>query len=97
MRLYDKGFLLGRMRRGKAIRTLLVQAFAMAPEPFRQRIAQSVQASGDRAVLDAYRRAQDGSGVDPAQDICDARRFENKATQVDAWLVDALDCKDVKL
>jgi uncharacterized protein (DUF433 family) len=31
------------------------------------------------------------------QDICDARRFENKATQAEARLVDAVDCKDVKL
>jgi uncharacterized protein (DUF433 family) len=32
-----------------------------------------------------------------AQDVADARRFEAKATQVDAWLVGAVDCKDVKL
>jgi len=54
---------------------LLVQAFGMAPEPFRQRIARSVQANGDRGLLQAYRRAQDASGMDPAQRVENLKRL----------------------
>ncbi len=53
---------------------LLAQAFEMAPEPFRQRIAQAVQASGDMALLDAYRRAQQHSGMEGTQLIDNLKR-----------------------
>lgn len=42
---------------------LLVQAFAMAPEGFRERLARTVAASPDRRIKEAYRRAVTGAGV----------------------------------
>jgi len=50
---------------------LVVQAFAMAPEPFRERIARAVAASPDRHLKIAYRRALSGGETDPA------RRLDN--------------------
>ncbi len=45
----------------------LMQAFALAPEPFRRRLAQTVAASPDRAIKEAYRRALQSGGIEPAQ------------------------------
>jgi hypothetical protein len=63
----------GRLERYAALKdqdgTLLVQAFALAPEPFHARLAQSVAASPDRAIKDAYRRALTSGAVDPAQGV----------------------------
>ncbi len=53
---------------------LLVQAYQLAPEPFRARLAQTVAASPDRRVKEAYRRALMGGGVDAAQGIDNLRR-----------------------
>ncbi len=49
--------------------TLLVQAFAMAPEPLRQRLARTVANSPDRGIKDAYRRALQSGALDPAQRV----------------------------
>ena len=49
--------------------SLLSQAFAMAPEPFRERIARTVAGSPDRRLKEAYRRALSGGGLDDAQSV----------------------------
>lgn len=63
----------GRLERYAALKdqdgTCLVQAFALAPEPFRARLAQSVAASPDRAIKEAYRRALSSGAVDQAQGV----------------------------
>jgi hypothetical protein len=63
----------GRLERYAALKdqdgALLVQAFALAPEPFRARLAQSVAASPDRAIKEAYRRALTSSTLDKSQRI----------------------------
>ena len=48
---------------------LFVQAFAMAPEPFRARLAPAVAASPDRRLKEAYRRAMSSAGVDAASQL----------------------------
>ncbi|MCM8626293.1 hypothetical protein [Accumulibacter sp.] len=54
---------------------LVVQAFAMAPEPFRERLARAVAASPDRRLKEAYRRAlTGGSGVDAASSLDNLKR-----------------------
>lgn len=57
----------GRLERYAALKDddgmLVVQAFAMAPEPFRERLARAVAASPDRRLKEAYRRAVSGAGV----------------------------------
>jgi hypothetical protein len=63
----------GRLERYAALKdqdgALPVQAFALAPEPFRARLAQSVAASPDRAIKEAYRRALTSSTLDKSQRI----------------------------
>ncbi|WP_100919453.1 hypothetical protein [Candidatus Thiodictyon syntrophicum] len=63
----------GRLERYAALKdqdgVLLVQAFAMAPEPFRSRLAQTVAASPDRGIKEAYRRALSSGAVDKAQSV----------------------------
>jgi len=63
----------GRLERYAALKdedgALLVQAFALAPEPFRARLAQSVAVSPNRAIKEAYRRALASGVVDPAQGV----------------------------
>ncbi|WP_295580373.1 hypothetical protein [uncultured Lamprocystis sp.] len=63
----------GRLERYAALKdqdgTLLVQAFAMAPEPFRARLAKTVAASPDRAIKGAYRRALTSGAVDQTQGV----------------------------
>lgn len=53
---------------------LLIQAFAMAPEPFRARLAKTVAASPDRGIKDAYRRALQSGALDPAQRLENLQR-----------------------
>ncbi len=48
---------------------LLVHAFSMAPERFRARIARTVGASSDRAVLENYRRALSSVTADAARNV----------------------------
>ncbi|MCU0809176.1 MAG: hypothetical protein MUC53_15080 [Candidatus Contendobacter sp.] len=63
----------GRLDRYATLRdedgSLLAQAFAMAPPPFRERIARAVASSPDRRLKEAYRRALVGGGVDDAQSV----------------------------
>jgi hypothetical protein len=49
--------------------SLLAQAFAMAPEPLRVRLAQGVAASPDLGIKAAYRRAIAGSAMDRARSL----------------------------
>lgn len=53
---------------------LLVQAFGMAPEPFRARIAEAVAKSPDRALKAAYRRAIAAGALDASQAIENLQR-----------------------
>jgi hypothetical protein len=68
----------GQMERYAALRdedgSLLSQAFAMAPEPFRERIARAVAGSPDRRLKDAYRQALVGGGVDDARSVDSLKR-----------------------
>lgn len=68
----------GQMERYVALRdedgSLLSQAFAMAPEPFRERIAHAVAGSPDRRLKEAYRRALAGGGVDDARSVDSLKR-----------------------
>lgn len=48
---------------------LLVHAFNMAPEPFRQSIASIVGSSTDRSLLENYRRALSSVTPDPASNV----------------------------
>lgn len=48
---------------------LLIQAYAMAPAPLRERLARTVAASHDRRIMAAYREALAGSGADAASSI----------------------------
>ena len=63
----------GRIERYAALRdedgSLLAQAFAMAPQPFKERIARAVAGSPDRRLKEAYRRALLGGGLDDAQSV----------------------------
>lgn len=65
----------GRLERYAALKDndgmLVAQAFAIAPEPFRERIASTVAASLDRRLKIAYRRALSGGEIDSA------RRLDN--------------------
>jgi len=53
--------------------SLLSQAFAMAPEPFRERIAWAVAGSPDRRLKEAYRRALSGGGLDDTQSVANLK------------------------
>jgi hypothetical protein len=53
--------------------SLLSQAFAMAPEPFRERIARAVAGSPDRRLKEAYRRALSGGGLDDARSVANLK------------------------
>ncbi len=63
----------GRLERyfelGDADGMLLVHAFNMAPEPFRQSIARTVGASSDRGLLENYRRALSSVTADAASNV----------------------------
>ncbi len=48
---------------------LLVHAFHMAPEPFRESIARTVGASSDRGLLENYRRALSSGAADTASNV----------------------------
>ena len=48
---------------------LLIQAYAMAPEPLRERLARAVAASHDRSIKAAYREALAGSGADASSSV----------------------------
>ena len=48
---------------------LLVHAFNMAPEPFRESIARTVGASSDRGLLENYRRALSSVTADAASNV----------------------------
>ncbi|WP_295430757.1 hypothetical protein [uncultured Thiodictyon sp.] len=67
----------GRLERYAALKdqdgALLVQAFAMAPEPFRSRLAQGVAASPDRGIKEAYRRALSSGEIDKAQSVANLK------------------------
>ncbi len=52
---------------------LLIQAYAMAPEHLRERLARAVAASHDRRIKAAYREALAGSGADAASSIDNLR------------------------
>lgn len=61
----------GRLERYAALEdaegNLLVQAFALAPEPLRERLTRTVSSSADRGIKLAYRRALQAGGIDAAQ------------------------------
>ncbi len=48
---------------------LLILAYALAPEPLRERLARAVAASHDRRLKAAYREALAGSGADTASSV----------------------------
>ncbi len=48
---------------------LLIQAYAMAPEPLRERLSRAVASSHDRSIKAAYREALVGSGADTASSV----------------------------
>lgn len=52
---------------------LLIQAYAMAPEPLRERLARAVAASHDRRIKAAYREALAGSGADATSSVDNLR------------------------
>ena len=68
----------GQVERYAALRdedgALLSQAFAMAPEPFRERIARTVASSPDRRLKEAYRQALTGGGLDDARSVDSLKR-----------------------
>jgi hypothetical protein len=72
----------GRLERYVGLRdedgSLLSQAFAMAPEPFRERIARTVAASPDRRLKEAYRQALFGGGLDDAQSVAALKQVEDE-------------------
>ena len=67
----------GRPKRYEALHDenghLLIQAYAMAPEPLRERLARAVAASHDRRIKAAYREALAGSGADAASSVDNLR------------------------
>ncbi|CAK0777401.1 hypothetical protein CCP3SC1_80022 [Gammaproteobacteria bacterium] len=52
---------------------LLVQAFAVAPPLFRERMARAVASSSDRRIKDAYRWALSGGDVDDTQAVANLK------------------------
>lgn len=52
---------------------LLIQAYVMAPEPLRERLALAVAASHDRRIKAAYREALAGSGADATSSVNNLR------------------------
>lgn len=57
---------------------LLIQAYAMAPEPLRERLARAVAASHDRRLKSAYREALVGSGADAASKVGNFKRVADE-------------------
>ena len=57
---------------------LLIQAYAMAPEPLRERLARAVAASHDRRLKAAYREALDGSGADTNSNVDNLKRVADE-------------------
>lgn len=57
---------------------LLIQAFNMAPEPLRERLARAVAASHDRRIKAAYREALAGSGADAASSVDNLKRVADE-------------------
>ena len=57
---------------------LLIQAFTMAPEPLRERLARAVAASHDRRLKAAYREALAGSGADTASNVDNLKRVADE-------------------
>ncbi|MBI5658847.1 MAG: hypothetical protein HZC43_04695 [Nitrosomonadales bacterium] len=54
---------------------LLIQAYTLAPEPLRERLARAVAASHDRRLMAAYREALAGSGADAADSVGNLERI----------------------
>jgi hypothetical protein len=52
---------------------LLIQAYAIAPAPLRERLARAVAATQDRRIMAAYREALAGSGTDAASSVDNLR------------------------
>ncbi|WP_435626915.1 hypothetical protein [Candidatus Ferrigenium straubiae] len=67
----------GRLQRYAALHDesghLLIQSYAMAPEPLRERLARAVAASHDRRIKAAYREALAGSGADATRSVDNLR------------------------
>lgn len=57
---------------------LLIQAYAMAPEPMRERLARAVAASHDRRLKAAYREALAGSGAETARSVDNLKRVADE-------------------
>ena len=57
---------------------LLIQAFNMAPEPLRERLARAVAASHDRRLKAAYREALAGSGADTTSSVDNLKRVADE-------------------
>lgn len=57
---------------------LLIQAYAMAPEPLRGRLARTVAASHDRRLKAAYREALAGSGADTNSNVDNLKRVDDE-------------------
>ena len=58
--------------------SLLSGAFAMAPQPFRDRIARTVADSTDRRLKEAYRQALAGGGLDEGQGIANLKLVKDE-------------------
>ncbi|MDO8812569.1 MAG: hypothetical protein Q7J38_11160 [Gallionella sp.] len=57
---------------------LLIQAFTMASEPLRERLARAVAASHDRRLKAAYREALAGSGADATSSVDNLKRVADE-------------------
>ena len=68
----------------------LIQAYALAPEPLRERLARAVAASRDRLLMTAYREALTGSGADAAGSVDNLKRVGDEDGLFDA-------CRSLKL